>query len=1212
MDKKWTLLIAVVILWWVANTIVSIISKKLMIDGSPVTSGVTNWTPAFVDLRWIELTAFQLLFGGTVAMIWLRTTGNRNNAATNSNAKASKYTVVAAIIINLVGNLATNAAYATISSSSTQVIKSFEPIFIFTLLRCFYKEEEENLTYIALSSVTLMSLGASMFVVGDSSFNVWGVGAAVVSNIAFAVRNILLKKLYTLRENSLQTYAIISFYGGMFILPVVLLMLGNKVVFLKTLPGATLRTEYAVSSFFHFVYNLASISVLRVGPLSHSLLNLSERVIVILANIIFFSIPFSLIMAFGFLVFLLGLVMYHLKSLKRHALKLFNIKYNSLRCIIVCISSISLVLVFSGLLVYHNSSSKENVNYVNINKKCKILEKQQYMTTSWVYSKELPKEVVSNINSMHFLNPNTFLCVYCGTSQCIKAITDLKNHLIDSEFLVIPKILKDTPLESWFSRHPINKVLVGPEFENHLQEVVQLALQWHCGGLYFNPTLSVKNFIMPSQPHNAWISSRTNNLTKQTFKFEISNFSSHHPFVAQLMENYVKDYPKFGDISHSTWPLAFDFQRTIRDTFAKFCSSNSNTCPTIITQHVSELNFSRKSSHHFATLTYDQHVAKYKGANLGNEIQGFPGLQFLPYVNKFLERDNLDQSKGTGHVTVFFNAWWGDRKTSWPPPSNIDPLLLSIHLDSEFIPIIKKNLEYFRNKAPIGSKDIETLHILHNLLGPDAAYFSGCLTLLLKNPNQISSNHRKDIYLVDVKSDYESLLPVQIREKAIKIEQYITGDEKDDNMKRFSAAYNLIEKYSRASIVITQRIHAALPCVAMGTPVIFINSPYLKGGGGSDTKPSPRTTGLLSLFHTLDMYTMSVEDAKEWLSTFNWQDPPPNPDVGKLMRIRATAWDVIRQRSYFYDASQKFGLIPFSPPPVAEKKELLFHLVFTTTSKSTVSVFGSTKSVSGAFNWRHFRTLESIFYHHPFAKVIIHSNTLLQRQFNVLTEVGYNVEVLAYTLEDLVKDTPAASFVGDKLKSATGGKYWYAHESDLIRLLVLYKWGGVYIDTDVILVHSFDNLKLNKLVWHDLGGTGLNNGVMMFEKDHTFLRDCLKEFALTYRSDDWSYNGPRLLTRILGKWKDANGLYQQNGSDVQIMEKNAFYMFSFDVVEEQCFQDTSESSFAEHMKTMKEKAYGVHLASKMTGLEGMESKLKEKTFCKYILNEFCVLCNRIY
>ena len=130
----------------------------------------------------------------------------------------------------------------------------------------------------------------------------------------------------------------------------------------------------------------------------------------------------------------------------------------------------------------------------------------------------------------------------------------------------------------------------------------------------------------------------------------------------------------------------------------------------------------------------------------------------------------------------------------------------------------------------------------------------------------------------------------------------------------------------------------------------------------------------------------------------------------------------------------------------------------------------------------------------------------------------------------------------------------------------------------------------------------------MFVKGHSFLRDCLKEFAETYRGDLWDYNGPRLLTRILGKWKDANGLYQHNGSDVQVMGKKAFYMFSWDVVEEQCFQDTSESSFAHFMKTMKEKAYGVHLASKMTGLR---STLEKKTFCKYLLNRFCVLCNRI-
>ncbi|WP_264821067.1 polysaccharide pyruvyl transferase family protein [Acinetobacter schindleri] len=33
----------------------------------------------------------------------------------------------------------------------------------------------------------------------------------------------------------------------------------------------------------------------------------------------------------------------------------------------------------------------------------------------------------------------------------------------------------------------------------------------------------------------------------------------------------------------------------------------------------------------------------------------------------------------------------------------------------------------------------------------------------------------------------------------------------------------MLEKYSTAKLVITSRIHCALPCLAMGTPVIYIN-----------------------------------------------------------------------------------------------------------------------------------------------------------------------------------------------------------------------------------------------------------------------------------------------------------------------------------------------------------------------------------------------------
>src|SRR5690606_10070852 len=46
-----------------------------------------------------------------------------------------------------------------------------------------------------------------------------------------------------------------------------------------------------------------------------------------------------------------------------------------------------------------------------------------------------------------------------------------------------------------------------------------------------------------------------------------------------------------------------------------------------------------------------------------------------------------------------------------------------------------------------------------------------------------------------------------------------------DPRERAEEAQKLLDVYSQASLVITSRIHCALPCVALGTPVIFVD-PY--------------------------------------------------------------------------------------------------------------------------------------------------------------------------------------------------------------------------------------------------------------------------------------------------------------------------------------------------------------------------------------------------
>jgi hypothetical protein len=51
-------------------------------------------------------------------------------------------------------------------------------------------------------------------------------------------------------------------------------------------------------------------------------------------------------------------------------------------------------------------------------------------------------------------------------------------------------------------------------------------------------------------------------------------------------------------------------------------------------------------------------------------------------------------------------------------------------------------------------------------------------------------------------------------------EQYTTADS------RFKLAEDLLKYYQKAKLVVTSRIYCALPCLAMGTPVIFVHGNF--------------------------------------------------------------------------------------------------------------------------------------------------------------------------------------------------------------------------------------------------------------------------------------------------------------------------------------------------------------------------------------------------
>ena len=95
------------------------------------------------------------------------------------------------------------------------------------------------------------------------------------------------------------------------------------------------------------------------------------------------------------------------------------------------------------------------------------------------------------------------------------------------------------------------------------------------------------------------------------------------------------------------------------------------------------------------------------------------------------------------------------------------------------------------------------------------------------------------------------------------------------------------------------------------------------------------------------------------------------------------------------------------------------------------------------------------------------------------------------------------------------------HLTDSFRLVLLYRFGGVYMDTDVISYRSLDGIGVTiglEDPWV------INNAVMSFPRGHAFVYQLMHDFVLRFRSDFWGWNGPRLITRVwMQHFVDAGG-----------------------------------------------------------------------------------------
>lgn len=129
----------------------------------------------------------------------------------------------------------------------------------------------------------------------------------------------------------------------------------------------------------------------------------------------------------------------------------------------------------------------------------------------------------------------------------------------------------------------------------------------------------------------------------------------------------------------------------------------------------------------------------------------------------------------------------------------------------------EKEIEYLKKYEPIGCRDQFTMEVLrkYNII----AYLNGCMTATF--PRRDTTKTYDNIYCVDIPDSFRSIIPKEILQHCIfRNHVYMSNECPNGTEEKAREIYN--EYVNNAKLIITTRLHAALPCIAAGIPTVLV------------------------------------------------------------------------------------------------------------------------------------------------------------------------------------------------------------------------------------------------------------------------------------------------------------------------------------------------------------------------------------------------------
>lgn len=124
-----------------------------------------------------------------------------------------------------------------------------------------------------------------------------------------------------------------------------------------------------------------------------------------------------------------------------------------------------------------------------------------------------------------------------------------------------------------------------------------------------------------------------------------------------------------------------------------------------------------------------------------------------------------------------------------------------------------------------------------------------------------------------------------------------------------------------------------------------------------------------------------------------------------------------------------------------------------------------------------------------------------------------NVQIVMTSMEDLGRETPLYEWILQKHFEKSN--FLVSHTSDLVRALVLYKYSGTYMDTDIISLKPLNKLGKNYAASEDM--FYLAPGFMNYGNDligRKMIKMINENLKADWQPEVWTAQGPRLITKI--------------------------------------------------------------------------------------------------